>query len=60
VVLNNHFRGQAPANAFELEAILTGGRPAAPRPLRLAHPAIAEFTTPEAPPPGEAPDLFDR
>jgi uncharacterized protein YecE (DUF72 family) len=45
VVLNNHFRGQAPANAFELGALLTGKRPPAPSTLRRAFPRLSESTT---------------
>jgi len=57
VVLNNHFRGQAPANAFELEAILTARRPPAPAPLRRAYPRLLETTVAD---PGDAAtdDLF--
>lgn len=51
VVLNNHFRGQAPANAFELEALLAGTRPPAPAVLRRAYPRLAATTS-------AAPDQF--
>lgn len=60
VVLNNHFRGQAPANAFELGALLTGARPPAPAVLRRAYPRLAESTA-EAPDDTATPgDLFGR
>lgn len=45
VVLNNHFRGQAPANAFELSAMLLSRPTAAPPTLRRAFPHIATYTT---------------
>ena len=58
VVLNNHFRGQAPANAFELEYALFGRRPEAPATLRRAIPQIAQRTVARAAP-GSEPSLFD-
>jgi uncharacterized protein YecE (DUF72 family) len=45
VVLNNHFRGQAPANAFELSGMLLSRPPAAPATLRRAFPDLATRTT---------------
>ena len=45
VVLNNHFRGQATSNAFELAAMLLGRSVPAPAPLRRAFPALKERTT---------------
>jgi uncharacterized protein YecE (DUF72 family) len=42
VVLNNHFRGQAPANAFEIMAELTGERVPAPRSMLRAFPRLAD------------------
>jgi len=58
VVLNNHFRGQAPANAFELAFLLSGRKSAAPERLRRAFPRLEESTTthPES---GEERTLFD-
>jgi uncharacterized protein YecE (DUF72 family) len=50
VVLNNHFRGQAPANAFELMAMLAGDPVPAPRPLRRAHPRLEDVTIPSGDP----------
>jgi hypothetical protein len=58
VVLNNHFRGQAPANAFELHALLTGRRPEAPNVLRRAYPRLAESTRPGPVPEGQSDDLL--
>lgn len=60
VVLNNHFRGQAPANAFELMALLSGEPVPAPPPLRKAFPGLAHATVARAPA-GPAPghSLFD-
>ncbi len=58
VVLNNHFRGQAPANAFELAAMLLERSLPAPASLRYAYPALSARTT--APVPSETNrDLFD-
>lgn len=45
VVLNNHFRGQAPANAFELAALLLGRSLPAPASLRRAYPELVARTT---------------
>jgi len=47
VVMNNHFRGQAVANAFELMEMLTGTPARAPRALRRAYPALETVTTPD-------------
>jgi uncharacterized protein YecE (DUF72 family) len=58
VVLNNHFRGQAPANAFELSAMFYGRRVGAPARLRRAYPQLEACTT-ASPEPGEASTLFD-
>jgi len=43
-VMNNHFRGQAVANALQLQQMLIGETRAAPDSLREAYPAIAEAT----------------
>jgi len=43
-ILNNHFRGQAAANALELQHELTGATPAVPDALRQAYPALAAVT----------------
>lgn len=58
VVLNNHFRGQAPANAFELAFLLSGRKSGAPERLRRAFPRLAESTTPHSWP-DEEKTLFD-
>ena len=59
VVLNNHFRGQAPANAFELSAMLLGRSLPAPAALRRSFPTLASSTTaPHGEEPGD--DLFGR
>jgi uncharacterized protein YecE (DUF72 family) len=42
VVQNNHFRGQAVANALEMKAALHGGAPAAPEGLVAVYPDLAE------------------
>jgi uncharacterized protein YecE (DUF72 family) len=44
-ILNNHFRGQAVANAIELNAILTGARPAIPAILANTYPRLASITS---------------
>lgn len=58
VVLNNHFRGQAPANAFELAFAIYGKSPAAPETLRRAIPRLVATTTARGEP-GAEPTLFD-
>jgi uncharacterized protein YecE (DUF72 family) len=45
-ILNNHFRGQAVANAIQLQHLLTGEVVAAPETLRAAYPALASITEP--------------
>jgi uncharacterized protein YecE (DUF72 family) len=40
VVTNNHFRGQAVANAAMLEAMVEGRRAAVPPPLAAAYPDV--------------------
>ncbi|HEV2064332.1 MAG TPA: DUF72 domain-containing protein [Thermoanaerobaculia bacterium] len=45
-ILNNHFRGQAAANALELQHALTGAALAVPETLREAYPALAAITRP--------------
>ena len=44
-ILNNHFRGQAVANAIELNAILTGARPEIPATLVQAYPRLGSITS---------------
>jgi uncharacterized protein YecE (DUF72 family) len=45
-ILNNHFRGQAVANALELQAVLTGETRDVARSLRAAYPSIQAITRP--------------
>jgi uncharacterized protein YecE (DUF72 family) len=45
-ILNNHFRGQAVANAIQLQHLLTGEVVAAPETLRAAYPALGSITEP--------------
>jgi hypothetical protein len=45
-VLNNHFRGQAVANALELQAALLGETREVPAPLRVAYPSLQAITRP--------------
>ncbi len=49
VFTNNHFRGQAVANALELRAALTGERPTAPDCLLAAYPRLRRIATPQTP-----------
>jgi uncharacterized protein YecE (DUF72 family) len=59
VVLNNHFRGKAPANAFAMMSMLLGRSVPAPARLRRAYPQIEPWTSPVDDHAGEAtPDLF--
>jgi uncharacterized protein YecE (DUF72 family) len=55
VVLNNHFRGQGPANAFDLAAMLLGRAVPAPAAIRRAFPSLAPHTTVAG---GASDDLF--
>ena len=50
VITNNHYRGQAPANALQLIEILTGRRPAVPSALQREFP----FLTSDPGPPGRS------
>ena len=45
VVLNNHFRGQAVANAIELKAMLAGARVAVPPDLLSAYPRLGAIAS---------------
>ena len=45
-VMNNHFRGQAVANALELQQMLTGEIREAPESLRKTYPDVARVTAP--------------
>ena len=53
-ILNNHFRGQAVANAIELNAILTGAKPEIPATLAEAYPRLARVV-PTKEPAGQRP-----
>ena len=44
--MNNHFRGQAVANALQLQQMLTGEMRAAPESLTATYPVIATATIP--------------
>jgi uncharacterized protein YecE (DUF72 family) len=52
VVLNNHFRGQAVANALELKSMLTGAKVAVPEGVLGAYPRLGPIALPDpnAPP----------
>jgi hypothetical protein len=43
-ILNNHFRGQAVANALEIENRLTGRLFTAPETLRQTYPGVAAIS----------------
>ncbi len=45
VILNNHFRGQAVANAIQLQMALTGETRDVPETLRETYPALVPVTT---------------
>ena len=47
LVANNHFGGQAVANALELKGLFTGEKPRTPEPLLLAFPDLREHVRPE-------------
>jgi uncharacterized protein YecE (DUF72 family) len=49
LVANNHFGGQAVANALEIKAAVSGSRPRAPAPLVATYPELRLLTTPDAP-----------
>lgn len=49
VVFNNHFRGQAAKNAFELQYLLTGIKPAVPETLVRAYPELLDIRRPDHP-----------
>ena len=52
VITNNHYRGQAPTNALQLEHEVTGEKPPAPAILVDRYPVLREITSAE----GERPD----
>jgi uncharacterized protein YecE (DUF72 family) len=45
VILNNHFRGQAVANAIQIQTMLTGESSDVPETLRETYPALVPVTT---------------
>jgi uncharacterized protein YecE (DUF72 family) len=47
VVLNNHFRGQAVANALELKSILAGGKVAVPAGVSNTYPRLGPIALPD-------------
>jgi len=47
VFTNNHYRGQAAANALQLRFMLEGSRPSAPASLVEAYPELADFVNAE-------------
>ena len=49
-MMNNHFKGQAPANALEILAALSGGPVATPAPLVQAFPRLAAIQKSSEPP----------
>ncbi len=51
VILNNHFRGQAVANAIQLQTMLTGETREVPETLRETYPALIPVTAAAAPGP---------
>jgi uncharacterized protein YecE (DUF72 family) len=50
-ILNNHFRGQAVANAIQFQTMLTGESRDVPETLRETYPALVPVTTAAAPDP---------
>ncbi len=54
-ILNNHFRGQAVANAIQLQHLLTGEIVAAPDSLRETYAPLAAITEAAAPAAGQKP-----
>jgi uncharacterized protein YecE (DUF72 family) len=45
IIFNNHYQGQAPANALEFLARLSGGKVAIPPPLQQAYPRLNAIST---------------
>jgi uncharacterized protein YecE (DUF72 family) len=50
VIANNHYRGQAPANALEMIALLTGKKVPVPASLERAYPQLTAIADRSAPP----------
>lgn len=61
VITNNHFRGQAIANALQLVSLLRGGPVRVPETMLAHYPQLAEIASgePLPVPPGETGTLFD-
>ena len=59
VFANNHFRGQGPANALQLTALLTGEKVDVPPDLLASFGDLAEIATHADPPPGQQMRLFE-
>jgi uncharacterized protein YecE (DUF72 family) len=59
VVLNNHFRGQAVANALELKSVLSGNTVPAPRQLLDHYPRLKKIAAPDPNSADEEGWLFD-
>ena len=57
-ILNNHFRGQAVANAIQLQHLITGELTIAPGSLRDTYPALAGITETAPSPDGPQKPLF--
>ncbi len=60
VVTNNHFRGQAAANAKMLESMVEGRKVEAPAELIEKYEILKKFAVPAANEPMDAPELFPR
>jgi uncharacterized protein YecE (DUF72 family) len=58
VIANNHFRGQAAANAVEIRGALTAGEVPAPAGLIRTYPRLSGSATPLPPPGGTTGQLF--
>jgi uncharacterized protein YecE (DUF72 family) len=59
VVLNNHFRGQAVANALELKSILSGDRVPVPEHLTRSYPRLEKIASSDPNAPAREGWLFD-
>jgi len=57
VFTNNHYRGQAPANALQILSLLGGGPVSVPAPLLKEFPVLASIASEELPPAGQG-ELF--
>ncbi|MCK6457727.1 MAG: DUF72 domain-containing protein [Phycisphaerae bacterium] len=58
VFANNHYRGQGPANAFQLQAMLSGSKVRVPPRLLSIYPSLREYADAEPEPDGQG-RLFD-